>query len=130
MFLETIEFDLADREITDARVGDDVFSGAAVDWGALMKADLHWVFEQLEAIVEAWVGDDDDPDQDLACGWLIVGNPDPDANDDARYTLHRDETGWEAQAPFADLTNDRQARISTAVLEILDAVNGLLLIYE
>jgi len=127
MHFESFEFDLENRKVLDARVGDEVFEGAQVDWHGCGRSDRAWIFEQLDALVERWPGADPD-----AVRWRLLGSAPEDAPDDSRYALssaNEAGTDWTSAEAWDALDPDTQSALRDHVNKVLTAINGLLLIY-
>ena len=110
----------------EALVGDEVFSGAAVDWTRLAKADRIFVFDQLALVVETWLGAAEGVSElELRSTGVALGEG------GARYTLRvAGEEGEFREAPPMDLLEEEQQKIITESLDaIIETVYGLLVIH-
>lgn len=119
---EALEVDLQHNKVLDARVGDVVFSGATVQWGAFGRADTAWLFQRLEVVFcEFGVGSD-------ATRCRLRGQLDDD--DAVSYLLEwrRGDNPWQRCASWPDLDDARKARCLNELSEVLQAIHGLLII--
>jgi len=120
MHFERLRFDRERCEVLEDSVGDDVFSGATVQWRGFSRGDREWLFEQLDGVLRIWVPTSE------ANVWSLTGHVD-DAG--PRYTLTCEVSGEPVPAAW-DALDEVQRREILEHLEIaLESVHALLLIY-
>ncbi len=124
MHFEQLRVDLIDAVIHDALIGDEVYSGAFVDWKGYGSADKRWMFSRLRDSFAAW------PGVDLgARAWTLTGTPVSDGRSVA-LSLSLGEPGCERPAPaWATLTDAQRAAVLAPLDDVLESIQALLLIY-
>ncbi len=122
MHFEVLHFDADQSEVLEAKVGDEVFSGATVNWKGYMRPDRIWMFERLVQVLELWT-------EPRGGQWRVTGQAD-DEGHNVRYGLeHLQASGWATLPALDTLPQQVQAEVMGIFDEVLASVNAHLLIY-
>jgi hypothetical protein len=122
MHFERFEFDIEKREVVEAKVGDEVFAGASVNWRGYSKADSLWMFAEIEGLMASWT----DVEADV---WSLTGEVDEEGGTVAYSLSFRAGEAWHRVTDWEALDDGRRATILKALGAILDSVHSLLLIF-
>ena len=122
MHFEQFDVELGLQKILFARVGDEVYSGATVQWSVYGRADRAWMFQALRRVIATW-----SPEvAELDGRWRFMGEV---SGDQLSYVLEHQRDGrWDGVRPWSDLSERGRQEILAGLGQILESVHGLLLI--
>jgi hypothetical protein len=121
MYFEEFQFDRAARSIIEARVGDEVFAGASVEWRGYSKADTLWMFSKIEGVLSTW----SDVEADV---WRLTGDADAEGVIEAYSLSWREGESWRDAGAWERLGEGERASILATIEDILTSLHALLLI--
>lgn len=120
MYFEHLHFDSKTQVIHDARIGDEVFNDAKVEWRKLSRADMRWIFDHLQNLTKHWRGVETRDVEAHLRGML-------NTKGQVIYTLH--VVGDETAVPWSELDEDAQQQIMDACQTVLETIHAFLLIF-